>query len=244
MNGLSLFTGSGIGDLVFKEIIPDYRTVCYVEWEAYAVANLIAKIQAGLIDDAPIWDDIRTFDTTPYRGVVDFVFGGFPCQPFSVAGKNKGESDERNMWPDTFRVISEIRPRYALLENVPNLLTHKYARRIFADLAQIGYDCEWDVVGASDVGANHRRERVWILAHAKRVRGTAGLSGPEQRHERHTRKPNNGSSKKIRPDSGWWAVEPNVGRVAHGISNRVGRLKILGNGWCPQVVARILEVSE
>ena len=105
MNGLSLFAGSGIGDLVFREIIPDYQTVCYVENDPYCCANLIAKIQAGLIGDAPIWDDVRTFDTSPYQGMVDIIFGGFPCQPFSVAGKRKAESDKRNLWPDTYRVV-------------------------------------------------------------------------------------------------------------------------------------------
>ena len=133
LNGLSLFTGSGIGDLVFREIIPDYRTVCYVEWEAYAVANLIAKIQAGLIDDAPIWDDIRSFDTTPYRGVVDFVFGGFPCQPFSTA--SRGQIIETSLWPQMLDAIKTILPQYVFIENVQRRPILGAAH----DLWQLGY---------------------------------------------------------------------------------------------------------
>lgn len=113
LNGLDLFTGSGIGSLAFKHTIPDYRTVCYVEWEPYCQAQIISRIADGVLDDAPIWDDIRSFDGNQWRGKVDIITGGFPCQPFSVAGKRQGEADERNMWPDTIRVISEVRPRYA-----------------------------------------------------------------------------------------------------------------------------------
>ncbi len=164
MNGLDLFAGSGIGSLAFKYTIPNYRTVCYVENDPYCQAVLVARIKDGLLEDAPIWDDVRTFDGTKWRGRVDIVSGGFPCQPFSVAGQRKGDADERNLWPDTVRIIGEVRPRYAFLENVPGLLSSGYFETILCDLAKIGYDIEWDIVGASDVGANHRRKRLWMLA--------------------------------------------------------------------------------
>ena len=305
MNGMDLFAGSGIGSLALKNIIPDYKTVCYVEWEAYCQAILISRIKDGLLDDAPIWDDVRTFDGKQWRGKVDIVYGGFPCQPFSVAGKNKGAEDERNMWPDTLRIISEVRPRFALLENVPNLLIHEYIRQIFGDLAKIGYDCEWDIISAASVGAPHKRNRIWCLAwdssirkwdkgqvgkiskgqEANSARGghllansvssresqsqgiepdkrrrvsnsretmadtsSKGLSGPtqpglqsiqEQKSSFSWSESRRGNSTK----GGHWQVEPDVGRVADGVANRVDRLKMLGNGWVPQVVARILQID-
>jgi len=170
MKGLSLFSGSGIGELAFKHIIPNYRTIGYVEIDKYCRSIIRARIRDGVLDDAPIFDDIRTFNeryARRYIGKVDLISGGFPCQPFSVAGKQKGEHDERNLWPDTLRSISIIRPKFALLENVPNILTHKYVMRIFGDLVEIGYDCEWDVVSAAFCGAPHLRKRVWILAHTE-----------------------------------------------------------------------------
>lgn len=172
MNGLDLFTGGGLFSLALRNRIPDFRTVAYVENEAYCQALLVARITDGLLDDAPIWDDVKTFDGRPFAGVVDIITGGFPCQPYSVAGKQAGEDDERNLWPDTIRIIGEVRPRFVLLENVPGLLGFGYIRRIFGDLATSGYDAEWDVVGASDVGASHRRKRLWILAHSQVNRRT------------------------------------------------------------------------
>ena len=290
MNGMDLFAGSGIGSLALKNIIPDYKTVCYVEWEAYCQAILIARIKDGLLDDAPIWDDVRTFDGKQWRGKVDIVYGGFPCQPFSVAGKRQGETDEKNMWPDTVRIIGEVRPRFALLENVPGLFVFEYIRQIFGSLAEIGYDCEWLPLSASEVGAPHRRERAWILAYPNggqnysriesesiqekqlqsrtdsRTEGKVadpkqqGLQRSIQRSKPKTKTqelttgrskkiPNSNSTRCLREglqrttsNGNQWDIEPNVGRVAHGVAFRVDRLKMLGNGWVPQVVKRILEV--
>jgi DNA (cytosine-5)-methyltransferase 1 len=170
MNGLDIFAGSGIGSLAFKHIIPNYRTIGYVEYEEYPCKIIEARIKDKILDDAPIWQiDIREFNrriAPIYKGMVDIVYGGFPCQPFSVAGKKRGSKDERNMWPATANLISILRPKYVLLENVSGLISHQYVRQIFGDLAKIGYDCEWDIVGASDVGAPHKRKRVWILAYS------------------------------------------------------------------------------
>jgi len=163
MNELALFAGVGGGLLASKWLL-GWRTVCYVEWEAYAVEVLKARIRDGWLDDAPIWDDAFTFDGRPWRGCVDIVTAGFPCQPFSIAGKGRSEADPRNGWPAVIRILREVRPRFALLENVPNLLAKPYARVIFGELAEAGYDAEWDCITAEEVGANHRRERLWILA--------------------------------------------------------------------------------
>jgi len=120
----------------------------------------------GSIDDAPLWDDLRTFDGRPWRGIAEAMFGGIPCQPWSVAGKREGEADERDLWPDFRRVLCEVRPRFALVENVPGLLVRGLGR-ILGDLAEVGYSAEWDVLSAAGVGAPHRRERVWIVAYCE-----------------------------------------------------------------------------
>lgn len=125
----------------------------------------------GALPWFPIWDDVTTFDGTEWRGRVDVVSAGFPCQPFSVAGLGKGEEDERNLWPDTIRVVREVRPGWVFLENSSNLLAHGYARRVFADLAASGFDCRWDCLPASSVGANHQRDRLWIVAHSAKFDG-------------------------------------------------------------------------
>jgi len=170
VNGVSLYSGSAIGELCFQNIFPDYRTIVYVEIEKYCRSIIRARIRDGVLGDAPIFDDIRTFNARYARlftGKVDWLSAGFPCQPFSVAGNQLGEADERNLWPETRDAIRIIRPRYVLLENVPGLLAHRYIRRIFGDLAEDGYDCEWDIVGASDCGARHKRKRLWIVAYPR-----------------------------------------------------------------------------
>jgi DNA (cytosine-5)-methyltransferase 1 len=164
---LALFAGAGGGLLATKWLL-GFRTVCYVENAAYPVEILKARIRDGWLDDAPIWGDARTFDGRPWRGCVDIVTAGFPCQPFSSAGRRLADRDERNLWPDTIRIIREIRPNFALLENVPALLygSHGYFGRILGDLAESGYDARWRMLSAAEVGAPHRRDRIWILAYS------------------------------------------------------------------------------
>jgi len=175
MNELALFAGAGGGLLATKWML-GWRTVCYVENAAYPVEVLKARIRDGLLDDAPIWDDARTFDGRPWRGCVDIVTAGFPCQPFSLAGQQRAERDERNMWPDTIRIVGEVRPRWCLLENVPGLLagSHGYFGTILRELAESGYDARWRVLSAAEVGAPHRRDRLWIAAHASESGRRAG----------------------------------------------------------------------
>jgi DNA (cytosine-5)-methyltransferase 1 len=165
MYELALFAGAGGGLLATQHLL-GWRTVCYVERNAYCVDVLTARIQDGLLDNAPIWDDVRTFDGRPWRGVVDIVTAGFPCQPYSGVGKRLAECDDRNLWPDTIRVVREVRPQLVLLENVSRLLAYPYFGQILGDLSTSGFCVRWDCVPASAVGAPHRRDRVWILAYA------------------------------------------------------------------------------
>jgi DNA (cytosine-5)-methyltransferase 1 len=163
---LSLFSGVGGGLLATQHLL-GWRTICYVEWDKYAIDVLKARIRDGYLDDAPIWDDAFTFDGRPWAGLVDVVTAGFPCQPFSTAGKGLAERDPRNGWPAVIRILREVQPRYAILENVPGLISKPYFRRILGELVEAGFDIEYDCISAQEIGANHKRERVWIVAHSK-----------------------------------------------------------------------------
>ena len=163
MNELHLFAGAG-GGILGSELL-GFRTVCAVELEPYPASVLLARQNDGLLPPFPVWDDVRTFDGRPWRGLVDVVSGGFPCQDISSAGKGAGIDGERSgLWREMHRIINEVRPRYAFLENSP-LLVGRGLARVLGDLAEIGYDAEWLVLGADDVGAPHVRKRIWILAH-------------------------------------------------------------------------------
>lgn len=173
MKELSLFTGSGGGVLGSKLL--GWEAVGYVEWDKYCQEVLAKRIEDGFLDEAPIFGDIDEFiksgASKKYQGFVDVVTAGFPCQGHSVAGKRLGKEDPRNKWPQTLAVIRDLRPglRYALLENVPGLLSVNGGAmfaQILADLAEAGFDARWCVLGADDVGAPHRRKRLWILAYA------------------------------------------------------------------------------
>ena len=162
MNELALFAGAGGG--ILGGHLLGWRTVCAVEWEQYPASVLCARQNDGLLPPFPIWDDVQTFDGKPWRGIVDVVSGGFPCQDISAAGKGAGIDGERSgMWGQMARIIGEVRPQYAFIENSP-MLTSRGLERILADLAKMGFDAEWGVLSAADVGANHIRERIWICA--------------------------------------------------------------------------------
>lgn len=165
MNELHLFAGAGGGILAGQLL--GHRCVCAVEWEPYAQAVLVARQNDGTFPPFPIWDDVQTFDGKPWRGIVDIVAGGFPCQDISAAGKGAGIDGERSgMWGHMARIIGEVRPQYVFVENSP-ILTSRGLGRVLGDLAEMGFDAEWGVLGASDVGAPHKRERIWIVANAR-----------------------------------------------------------------------------
>lgn len=163
---MTLFAGAG-GGLLGSRLL-GWRTICYVEHDKYRVNVLKARIRDGYLNDAPIWDDVQTFDGHPWVGLVDIVTAGFPCQPFSAAGKRLGEQDERNRWPDTIRIIRIVRPEFVLLENSPRLTSNSYFNTILGDLASSGYSARWDCIPASAIGAYHERDRLWIVAHTNK----------------------------------------------------------------------------
>ena len=179
LRALSLCAGGGGLDLGLRIAVPSSRVVCYVEREAYCCEVLASAFDAGLLARAPVWTDLRTFDGGAWRGAVDLVLAGFPCPPVSCAGKRLGTADHRWLWPDVERVVGEVRPRLVFLENVSGLISDSSAfGAVLAGLAALGFDAEWFCLSASDVGATHRRERVFVLAHPVRDgRGNRGELG-------------------------------------------------------------------
>jgi len=162
VNELALFAGSGGG--ILGGHLLGWRTVCAVEWEQYPASVLCARQNDGILPTFPIWDDIQTFDGKPWRGIVQVVSGGFPCQDISAAGGGAGIEGERSgRGREMGRVVEEVRPKYVFVENSP-MLTSRGLGTVLGDLATMGFDAKWGVLSAADVGAPHRRDRIWILA--------------------------------------------------------------------------------
>jgi DNA (cytosine-5)-methyltransferase 1 len=224
LNELALFAGAG-GGILGGQLL-GWRTVCAVEWEPYPASVLCARQNEKLLPHFPIWDDVQTFDGKPWRGIVDVISGGFPCQDISCAGKGAGIEGKRSgMWKEFARIISEVQPKYVFVENSP-MLTFRGLGTVLGDLSEMGFDAEWGVLSAADVGANHRRERIWILAYERSV------AHPDSaRCEGLRNSPKRGTKEISVPSfQSWWETEPKVGRVDNGVAARVDRLKAIGNG--------------
>lgn len=222
---LALFAGAGGGILGGKLL--GWQTICAVEFDPYAASVLAARQNDGILKAFPIWDNVCTFDGRPWRGRVDVVSGGFPCQDISSAGAGAGiEGDKSSLWKEMRRIISEVRPSFAYMENSPMLVKRGLAV-VISDLAEMGYDAEWGCLSAGEMGANHARERIWILATDSNLsqceRG--GLSS--RVHKEYT---NPG-------DSRWWQDTPELRRVDDVLAQRLDRLKCVGNGQFPLVAA-------
>ena len=241
---LDLFSGIG-GFSLGLERTGGFETVAFCEIEQYP-----RKVLAKHWPEVPIYDDVRelTAERLAIDGIgVDVITGGFPCQDISVAGKQAGigEGTRSGLWSEVARLIGELRPRYAIMENVTALISGdsgQWFGRVLGDLAEIGYDCEWHCIPASELGAHHHRDRVWIIACPQNVADTnserlQGLLTPGALQKwRETV----GHSGQGGEPPGWsWATEPNICRVANGIPHRSHRLKGLGNSVCPPVVELI-----
>jgi DNA (cytosine-5)-methyltransferase 1 len=262
---LDLFAGIG-GFSLGLHRTGGFETVAFVERDDYA-----QKVLAKNFPDVPIFDDVRTFDADGL-GRIDVITGGFPCQPWSVAGKREGHLDtqDRDLWPKMASIIEELQPKWVIGENVQGFVNKPMGlARTLADLESIGYQSTYWILPAAGVGAPHRRNRVFILAHTRHGRrgnirvtekrqdpqkerstDTDSVSGSskqpsfvadtdnsgrgKQRGEKPVRKEQSAIERSCR-----WPSEPRVGRVAHGIPNRVDRLKGLGNAVVPQIVTMI-----
>lgn len=162
---LALFAGAGGG--ILGGHLLGWRTICAVERDAYAAGVLAQRQNDGCLPPFPIWSDVTTFDGTAWRGRVDVISGGFPCQDISAAGRGEGISGARSgLWSEFARIIGEVRPRYVYVENSP-VLTSRGLGLVLGDLAAMGFDARWGVLGAADVGAPHQRDRIWIVANAQ-----------------------------------------------------------------------------
>jgi site-specific DNA-cytosine methylase len=146
------------------------RSVALCEIEAFAIANLVAKMEAGLMDPAPIWTDLKTFPWDSFRDRVDILSGGYPCQPFSSAGKRAGADDPRHLWPFIADSIQVVRPKLCFFENVEGHISLGLSS-VISDLEEMGYQVSWAIFSAAECGAPHQRKRVFILAHRNGERG-------------------------------------------------------------------------
>jgi DNA (cytosine-5)-methyltransferase 1 len=304
---LSLCTGYGGIERGLELAGLKFRTVCHVEIEAFAIANLVAKMESGQLDAAPVWTNLKTLPLDCFRDRVSILTSGYPCQPFSAAGKRAGKDDPRHLWPYILDIIRSVRPVRCFFENVEGHISLGL-REVIEDLEGLGYSTAWGIFSAVEVGAPHQRKRVFILANAdgaglqtlrnqsgaerqasvvgesgeladtsgERSQGSqrlgpsreariprghapecsdqladsvsprsqAGLSGQERpNQEGDSGVVDNGSGEQ----GGWtdgmpWAIEPNVGRLVDGATDRVDRLRLLGNGVVPQTAAKAWRV--
>jgi len=169
---LGLCAGYGGIELGLKRVIPNLRSVALCEIEAFACANLVAKMEEGLMDAAPIWTNLKTFPWAEFRDRVDILTGGYPCQPFSAAGKRLGTDDPRHLWPFIADGIRILRPKLCYFENVEGHISLGL-REVIGELESIGYKAAWGIFSAAEVGAPHQRKRVFILAYdqSQRIQG-------------------------------------------------------------------------
>jgi len=228
-------------------------TVGFCEIEPYCRA-VLKKHWPGV----PIYDDVRTIPTI---GGIDLICGGFPCQPFSVAGLKQGSADDRHLWPSMFEIIKRERPSWVIGENVTGLIKLGLDS-VLSDLESENYSCRTFIIPAVSVNAPHRRDRLWIVAYSDRIDGGSESQQPVNESWKTLCDEPRGSSSNVADTSsanverfglsvgipeerntasgsGWWAVEPDVGRVANGVPKRVDRLKSLGNAVVPQIVEKI-----
>ena len=232
LTNLSLFSGIGGLDLAAERA--GFRTIGQCEWAEYPRA-VLEKHWPGL----PRWRDIRTLTGDDFYAqtglrTVTVLSGGFPCQPFSTAGKRRGKDDDRYLWPEMLRVIQEIRPAWVVGENVAGIVSMALDT-VLSDLESIGYACQAFVIPACAVDAPHRRDRVAIVANDSCI-GFKRMRWVREQvcKSRFEEKVFDGHRDFALPDTTWWNPEPDVCRVVHGVPNRVDRLKCLGNAVVPQ----------
>ena len=258
---LDLFSGIGGFSYAAEKIVGGFSTTQFVELDSYC-----QKVLRKHWPEVPIHADITTFTAEP--GMFDVITAGFPCQDLSSAGKQRGLQAERSgLFYEVIRLARELRPQFVLFENVGNLLSHQNGetfQEVLFQIAKAGFDAEWAVIPASDVGACHQRKRIWILAYSNQIRShgqdlsLSSMCGSDQggeielgggkksRAQRWSQWP--ARSKSLSPYWRGYVSQPALCRGDDGLSGRVDRLKALGNSIVPQVAAvplqRIKELSQ
>jgi DNA (cytosine-5)-methyltransferase 1 len=237
LNELALFAGAGGG--ILGGHLLGWRTIAAVEIEDYPRRVLLQRQADGLLPRFPIWDDICTFEGKPWRGKVDIVTGGFPCQDISAVGKGDGLEGERSgLWKEMARVIREVGPRFVFVENSP-MLTSRGLGAVLGDLASMGFDARWGVLGADFAGLDHKRNRIWIAANSvgDRLEGRYNSISPRQWQI------------KIRSMAGLCKAKtrhdlpaPDSFGTANGMADKLDRLKAIGNGQVSTVAAAAWEM--
>ncbi len=283
---ISLCSGYGGIDLGLRRVLPNLRTVAYAEIEAFACENLLARMEGGQLDAAPIWSDLKSFPWEAFHDMVDILSGGYPCQPFSASGLRKGAGDERHLWPHIAKGIAILRPGLCFFENVEGHVTLGL-RDVLQQLGELGYRSTWGIFSAAECGAAHQRKRLFILAHSVCERGQLSV-----KRQFAAIQNTGGQSTARRTEDDWecnkcelpvfngcscdhaesqcaqcgewtypfvwspkdacatcgtdwpswsnsatWPIEPTVCGGNDGSSNRVDRLRLLGNGVVPATAA-------
>ena len=232
------FQGGGGSNLA--SIIIGWRTVCAVELDARARQIVFDRQRDGVLERFPMWDDVRTFNGKPWRGHIEVITAGFPCQDISQCGSGAGIDGERSgLWSEVDRIICEVRPRIVLLENSP-MLTSRGLGRVLGDLARMGFNAEWGVFRASTIGAAHHRARLYLVAYPH---GTKLESMDIQ-------KPACIDTKKSRRRQFARAIDAALSaddytampRNPDDVARRMDGLKATGNGWVPAVAARAFRI--
>jgi len=231
-----LFAGAGGG--ILADLLLGHQPVVAVEIEEYPRKVLLQRQIDGILPRFPIWDDVRTFDGKPWRGLVDIVAGGFPCQDISGAGKGAGINGERSgLWKEMGRIVREIRPRFVFVENSP-MLTGRGIGTVLGDLAEMGYDARWAVLSSADAGHGNLRERIWILADNLRFRDQGYFEGVrfgEARQRGASCASAVLSSDPKQPGDCW--PKPLLCGVDARMAGSVDRIKAIGNGQNADVAA-------
>ncbi len=224
---LELCAGVGGLGLGVHIAVPGARTVAYLEREAFAAATLVARMESGNLAPAAVWSDLATFDARAWRGAVDCVVSGDPCQPNSNAGNRLGKDDDRFLINQVIRIVEGCRPARVFRENVNGNVAGQL-EAIVGPLERMGYRVAAGIFSAASVGAPHDRERLFIMADAD----DAGLQGRLEAAGQGWSGPEGHAGA-----GGWWSAEPALDRVANGMADRVDRIRACGNGVVPLAAA-------
>lgn len=271
---LSLCSGIGGFDIGLRGIFPNMRTVVHVEGEAFCVNHLVKKMQAGKLDACPIYPDLCRFPWSEFAGAVDIITGGFPCQPFSLAGQRKSTEDDRHLWPYITNGIRQTKPQLVIFENVSGIASapspgfHSVLHNVLSDLEGLGYQPTAGQFTASEVGAPHQRKR-WFIIGVCNTDCNSKPDGTINAEKPRVWKPELVNTNNPRWQQQRWPIptsevhpaierasfpmppgpiqhewepprttEPRLGGNSNGVSNRVDRLRALGNAVVPAVVER------
>lgn len=247
LNGLDLFSGIGGMSLALRKWV---RPIAYCEIDPYCQGVLLSRMADESLSNGPIWDDIKTLDGNIFKGAIDIIYGGFPCQDISIAGHGKGLEGERSgLFFEIVRILRETRPRFLFLENVPAITT-RGGIQIVKEITSLGYDCRWCVISASSVGAIHRRERWFLLAHSHSISGdTNGQPGKQantisesKQAEGRTWRGFTGQHWPFESVEHWQKIVSEMGKCSDGILFQSHRLRALGNAVVPQQAKKAFKI--